>query len=666
MRTFFLTILFVFTLSFSGCSDKEVKILSDTDGGLKNPDAVQTNNPTDQLPELPNNPSIQPVSPPDKAMLSAIGENQNDLDTRWFFSDTYYVLTGQPKKFFETEIGKGTEEVLSSALNTVFQMQFPIDYSKVERFTFASAPQKEISFEQTAADGKKHASRSLALRRVNIFHLSEPVAQSMIQTIWQSQSNMPLESIKQQIAGIEYYNLLSPVIPTKEIRAGIHLPDERTIVIFIMTSTDTDDLFSAKTTANSAVKSAAVERIKRLDIKSNLLVLSASWEGIVAEPQRMAEIPLVGSILGGLGNENAIKFMQNFRAINLLINPSAQIGKPMLTARYDAIDNNGATNLYELFLGIHITAQTSFAAINDETAAALPLSKETTIQLLKAIEIEKTNDTGFFFRIKKFDGFDAVLKSGFADTSKKLQAENLLIQKIEQLKNLANASSQYEKLNKKFPQAICDADGKPLLSWRVSILPLIGQQELYNSFNLKEAWNSPTNLPLVEKIPLVFTPIDDNINEGKTQIQRFTSTGTPLADTNLTISQVKFPQTTLLLVQSSAENAIEWTKPEELVFEEDKLRNILGESVIGITFVGTPIAQNFIPTDNPRSKDQLAFFSSLIKGSELSLPTTPKKQNQNHDHHDPNHDHDHNHDHDPNTTVAPPASAILPIVTPEK
>jgi hypothetical protein len=264
-------------------------------------------------------------------------------------------------------------------------------------------------------------------------------------------------------------------------------------------------------------------------------------------------------------------------------------------------------------------------------------------------------------QINKFDGFDTVLKNGFADTSAKMHEEKLLIQKVEQLKNLAQITTQYEKLNKKFPQAIRDADNKPLLSWRVNILPLIGQQELYDSFNRKESWDSPTNLPLVEKIPQIFLPIDDNIAKGKTQAQRFTSTGTPLSDANLTLSQVKQPHTTLLLVQTSANNAIEWTKPDELNFEEDKIKDILGNSIIGVTFSGSPIVQTFIPSDNPHSKDQLAFIASLIKGAELKLPTSP----QNHDHdHDHNHDHDHDHDH--NTPAPPSVPPVLPIVTPEQ
>ena len=50
------------------------------------------------------------------------------------------------------------------------------------------------------------------------------------------------------------------------------------------------------------------------------------------------------------------------------------------------------------------------------------------------------------------------------------------------------------------PQAVCDKDGKPLLSWRVLLLPYMEQEALYRQFKL-EPWDSPTNKPLSAGIP---------------------------------------------------------------------------------------------------------------------------------------------------------------------
>src|SRR5688500_11565979 len=41
------------------------------------------------------------------------------------------------------------------------------------------------------------------------------------------------------------------------------------------------------------------------------------------------------------------------------------------------------------------------------------------------------------------------------------------------------------------PAAIKSKDGKPLLSWRVALLPFIEHYQLYKKFKLDEPWDSP-------------------------------------------------------------------------------------------------------------------------------------------------------------------------------
>jgi hypothetical protein len=55
----------------------------------------------------------------------------------------------------------------------------------------------------------------------------------------------------------------------------------------------------------------------------------------------------------------------------------------------------------------------------------------------------------------------------------------------------------YASANGSFPPAAaCDANGKPLLRWRVLILPYMDQDSLFQRFHLDEAWDSPDNMPL--------------------------------------------------------------------------------------------------------------------------------------------------------------------------
>jgi len=47
-------------------------------------------------------------------------------------------------------------------------------------------------------------------------------------------------------------------------------------------------------------------------------------------------------------------------------------------------------------------------------------------------------------------------------------------------------------------------DGKPLLSWRVAILPYLEQQELYGQFHHDEPWDSANNKPLSQTMIKTF------------------------------------------------------------------------------------------------------------------------------------------------------------------
>ena len=75
------------------------------------------------------------------------------------------------------------------------------------------------------------------------------------------------------------------------------------------------------------------------------------------------------------------------------------------------------------------------------------------------------------------------------------------------LKQIGLAMHNYASANGAFPPAaIYDANGKPLLSWRVLILPYLEQDSLYKQFHLAEPWDSPHNKrTLLAQVPPLFT-----------------------------------------------------------------------------------------------------------------------------------------------------------------
>src|SRR5947208_12647542 len=73
------------------------------------------------------------------------------------------------------------------------------------------------------------------------------------------------------------------------------------------------------------------------------------------------------------------------------------------------------------------------------------------------------------------------------------------------LKQIAIAMHIYHDQHQGLPTAaIYSADGKPLLSWRVLLLPYLEQDALYKQFHLDEPWDSAHNRKLLARVPPIY------------------------------------------------------------------------------------------------------------------------------------------------------------------
>jgi hypothetical protein len=97
------------------------------------------------------------------------------------------------------------------------------------------------------------------------------------------------------------------------------------------------------------------------------------------------------------------------------------------------------------------------------------------------------------------------LQQLFASASDKALETSRRRKRMSQFKQLALGLLNYESVKKHLPAAaIYDKNGRPLLSWRVAILPYLDQNNLYKQFHLDEAWDSPHNISLIGKMPRIY------------------------------------------------------------------------------------------------------------------------------------------------------------------
>ena len=119
-----------------------------------------------------------------------------------------------------------------------------------------------------------------------------------------------------------------------------------------------------------------------------------------------------------------------------------------------------------------------------------------------------------------------------------------------------------------FPPAFSrDKAGKPLLSWRVLILPYLDQGALYDEFHLDEPWHSPHNKALVAKMPATYRCPSQSVDlrQGKTRYLAARGKATIFPGTEIVKLRdvTDSASNTIMVVDAGDANAVIWTKPDD-------------------------------------------------------------------------------------------------------
>jgi hypothetical protein len=139
------------------------------------------------------------------------------------------------------------------------------------------------------------------------------------------------------------------------------------------------------------------------------------------------------------------------------------------------------------------------------------------------------------------------------------------------MKNIMLAFHNHHDTKRGFPaHAIYNDEGKPLLSWRVQILPYIEQQELYAQFHLDEPWDSEHNKALIARMPEVYKNPNAKLDDGKTNYLAVVGKECFMDGTEKGV-QIQHvtdgTSNTIAVVEADLDKAVEWTKPDDFQFD---------------------------------------------------------------------------------------------------
>lgn len=145
-----------------------------------------------------------------------------------------------------------------------------------------------------------------------------------------------------------------------------------------------------------------------------------------------------------------------------------------------------------------------------------------------------------------------------------LTAEEIRAKTLGQMVAIGKALEAYLAEHGHYPPpAIYNAEGAPLLSWRVLLLPQLGHQELFDKFKQDQAWDGPENSLLVKEIPPVLQ--SHGVEPGKTNFLVPQGSGTvfdkPEGTTLDAITDG--PLNTAILLEVDNDRAVTWTEPRD-------------------------------------------------------------------------------------------------------
>nr|MBA3483446.1 DUF1559 domain-containing protein [Pirellulales bacterium] len=141
------------------------------------------------------------------------------------------------------------------------------------------------------------------------------------------------------------------------------------------------------------------------------------------------------------------------------------------------------------------------------------------------------------------------------------------------MKQIALAMHNYESVHGKLPTDIYSEDGKPLMSWRVQLLPYLEIQAppFYDKLKLDEPWDSEHNRQYTSMaIPVFQSP--NSPHDGKTRYLALKGPNSVFAgNQGILFRQITDgTSNTIAFVEAAPDRAVPWAKPADIKFNADK------------------------------------------------------------------------------------------------
>lgn len=193
------------------------------------------------------------------------------------------------------------------------------------------------------------------------------------------------------------------------------------------------------------------------------------------------------------------------------------------------------------------------------------------------------------FQLRRPSKLNALIAATILDTKRQME----LAERVQKLRAVAAAMAKYQDKYGCFPPAGVVKDSESGLpdqfNWRTGLLPFLGNQELYEQFDFKQAWDSETNLAAAKQIPSEFSIGEDGDDNEASNATRLHVPGGELglyrdgdAPKLSDISDKKIY--TAVIVEAAPGSEVVWTKPGALEIDQNSLNRLGRDDEKGALF----------------------------------------------------------------------------------
>lgn len=201
------------------------------------------------------------------------------------------------------------------------------------------------------------------------------------------------------------------------------------------------------------------------------------------------------------------------------------------------------------------------------------------------------------------------------------------------LQKIADAMKAYHDEFGCLPPAyVVDSDGKPAHSWRVLLLPYLGESRLYRRYSFSEPFDGPNNSLLMAEMPKVYASPADEGAIGFSETSYMVVTGRNTAfpgQRSRSLSEITDGVEMTILVAEVHESKVNWLEPLDL--RDNRMRyeingqsgNEISSGHAGGALVMTADGQiHFLTDDTPR--EVVEAFTTANGGESVSWNDVPE------------------------------------------